>query len=313
MNVMTSVVHIGLHKTGSSTLQSHLAGSRRLLADQGFCYPQGWAANKTQHSHMALFLRDRKVETYEAEFQRVTGEFRRSGCPHLILSGEEFSTLRPDAVQKFGADLKTVTEPVRIILYVRNLYRLVISIISQHSKGGKFVAYPRSVIERMGNFNLTQKIVMWENVFGKDNVTVQCLETFPPDCGIEAQFAAFAGVRLRPGAGQTTANRSVDPISSALLTHLSHEFGVSHRIFYDAYFAAVKDRFPLPRTEGELIRLAKDWVEGVDVSHPKLAPFRDVLDTPPSRPGDTGYNTALARQYMEALASILLRTARQTQ
>jgi hypothetical protein len=312
MSDKTSIVHIGLHKTGSTSLQRRLSRSRHLLARQGFFYPVDRLPNKNQHSHLALYLREGDPASYQSAFSTVTEDFRRSGCRYLILSGEEFSTLRNASVKKFGDDIKGITQPVRIILYVRNLSRLIISIMSQHSKTGKFVAYPQSIFERMRNFNPTRILRMWEDAFGAEQVSVQSLEALPAGSGIEEHFAQFAGADLKPMEFDAQANRSVDPIASALLTHLAHEFGVPYQIFYEAYFTAATDRFTLPRTEQHLAELARKWVETVDLSHPKLAPFKDALREQPMAGADSGTaggEAERARTYMETLAAVLLETA----
>jgi hypothetical protein len=54
--------------------------------------------------------------------------------------------------------------------------------------------------------------------------------------------------------------------------------------------------------------ISLEWVTGVDLSHPKLAPFRDLLR---SRPPDqeTGTSAESAAEYLRRLGTTLLETA----
>lgn len=309
MGDRTSIVHIGFHKTGSSSLQRRLRRSRHLLARQGFCYPVDHLPSPDQHSHLALYLKSGSASDYQRAWSSISADYRHSGCRHLILSGEEFSTLRQPLVEHFAADLLALTQPVRIILYIRNLHRFIVSVMAQFSKAGDFVAHPQTTIDRMRGFNPTARLTSWEEVCGAANVTVQCLDQLPAGYGIEEHFADFAGVKLKPMEFAVAANRSIDPIASGLLSQLAYEFGTSPKKFYTAYFRVQKDRMVLPKTEQHLADLAETWVAGVDLSHPKLAPFRDSLRQRPAAAPAGDDPAGRGNAYLQALATVLWETA----
>ncbi len=302
-----SILHIGLHKTGSTTLQQALYGAGDELTRQRFFYPRDYLPHKSQHSDLAMYLRGSDHEDYRDAIGRILADFAAREDAQLLLSGEEFSMLPRAKLEILRASLAQTKRPFHIVLYLRNLYRFALSVIAQHSKQGKFLAYPSQVMGHIKNLDLTALIARWESVFGEEQVHVFSLETLPPGRNIVGHFADFAGFSLPGALPGSAVNRSVDPIASALLTHLAYEFGVPYQLFYKSYFQATNERFPLPRTETYLNTMLDKWVAQVDVSHPKLAPHREALVQQPSVAKDEGLAGAA---YLKALAATLTKTAR---
>jgi hypothetical protein len=146
-------------------------------------------------------------------------------------------------------------------------------------------------------------------VFGEDNVVAGCLEALPAGDSIVSHFAGLAGIRLPRDFHVADRNQSADPIASTLLSYLAYEFGVPHHFFYRSYFEKIADRPALPRIEDHLFGLIDNWVTGVDLSHPKLAPFRDMLCNRPAVRHEAGASAGSAAEYVRQLGMTLLRTA----
>ena len=303
-----SVIHIGLHKAASTTLQHSLYALRQELAAQRFFYPGNILPHRAQHSDLAIFLRDAGGEKYSAAMHTILHDFRKLKDANLLLSGEEFSSLRPEQIEALHRDLAETGRQFRVVLYIRNLYRVAISAVAEQSKSGKFIAYPSRVIDRR-RLNPSAILSRWEKVFGEDNVIAACLEALPAGTNIVSHFAGMAGVRLPREFRVIDRNRSIDPIASLLLSHLAYEFKVRHRDFYRSYFEKIPDRPAFPRIEDHLLGMADKWVAAVDLSHPKLNPFRELLcSRPPVRQG-TGTSVESAAGYLRLLGMTLLRSA----
>lgn len=304
----TSVIHIGLHKAASTTLQLSLRALRMELASQGFFYPTDHLPLRTQHSDLAIFLRGAHVEKYRSAMDGILHDFRNLGHANLLLSGEEFSALLPSQIEVLHADLAKMGRQFRVILYIRNLYRLKMSGIAQRSKSGKLLSHPSRIVNS-GKFNPSSILSRWEKVFGEDNVIAACLEALPAQTNIVTHLAGLAGIKLPLEFRVVDRNRSVDPIASALLSQLTYEFQLPHQYFCKSYFEEVRDRPPLPRIEGQLFGMIDKWVTGVDLSHPKLVPFRDTLcNRPPIRQGGAASAESIAG-YLRHLGMTLLETA----
>lgn len=310
MQERKSIIHIGLHKTGSTTLQSVLYRLRERLAAQNFFYPGDYLRPGFQHSLLAIYLRESKHDRFKQAMESILGDLARRSNAQLILSGEEFSTLPPQKVEILRTSLGRVKQEFHVVVYIRNLYRFAISQIAQHSKAKKFIAYPASVVQRFQNLDLATMVSAWEKAFGPDHVQVFCLENLPATGNIVSHFADFAGIRLPSELTVVDLNRSADPIASALLSHLVYEFSVPHRVFYNAYFRAARGKaFEVPRTEGHLIELLDDWVRQRNLDHPKLAAHREILLRRPVLGDTSSVNRGF--DYLMALSAVLERAAKE--
>lgn len=303
-----SVIHIGLHKVASTTLQLSLRTMKRQLAKQGFFYPTDHLPLRSQHSDLAAFLREDGESKYRSAMDAILGDYRTSGCANMLLSGEGFSSLLPAHIRVLQADLAETGRQFRVVLYIRNLYRHTLSAIAQKGKSGKPVSYSSRGIGRR-KFNPSSILARWEHVFGEDNVVVGCLDALPAEANIVTHFAGLGGIRLPRAFRIVDRNRSVDPIASSLWSRLAYEFGIPHHAFYKSYFENVPDRPTLPRMEARLFRTIDKWVAKVDLSHPKLAPFRDLLRQRPPVREETTTGGQAAAAYLRQLGTTLLKTA----
>ena len=101
------VIHIGMHKTGSSSIQHYLSRNRRLLRFFGVLYPDSFGADgRRQPKHAALFDaisheadHGRPHPAYGPSAAMVEALARRietSGARVAVLSAEGFSGPKPD-------------------------------------------------------------------------------------------------------------------------------------------------------------------------------------------------------------------------
>jgi hypothetical protein len=106
---VTVYIHIGMHKTGTSSIQVELTRARHLIERGGFYYPRNcipdWAPYG-QHEVPWLVVKDeRKIPENalgtwslspvqkQEKLKTLTDEMRSSGFGKVILSSEEFDTL----------------------------------------------------------------------------------------------------------------------------------------------------------------------------------------------------------------------------
>lgn len=307
MTATSATVHIGFGKTASSSLQTALFRLRPELEKQGYLYDTADLPDK-QHSQLAHFLRQGDTAGYRRTMQVISEAFARKRSRHLVLSGENFSGLERDAIAVLHGDLAAFGAP-RAVLYVRNLYRFALSQIAEKSKEGRGLAYPHTVLAATRRFSPTRVIGDWEAVFGAGNVLVESLDDLSVGANIVDNFLTHVGFAAYAPIADVRARQSVDPIASALLTHLTYEFGMSAKEFYAAYFRRMGTRRPTPRVEAKLIELARPWVEKVDLSHPKLAKHARALASPPSA-DSKGASDELGK-YLAGLADVLLDVASQ--
>ncbi len=149
------ILHVGLHKTGSTTIQQVSAGPlREFLSDHGIAYGPFSYGDKELSNHggvvtAALF---EPLDRYNANWRAgliddphtIKASFatqfdkvlREPLAPHLLLSGELFSAyLRMDMVT-LRDRLSEHCETLRTVAYVRNPASFYGSLLQEGIKGG---------------------------------------------------------------------------------------------------------------------------------------------------------------------------------
>lgn len=127
-------IHIGTHKTGSSSLQHWLGSSRERLDQFGFAYFTG-AFEPDNHVELfavpmrpgrEAFAREKYgIVGSEAELEGLRDRFRdfaaRHSGHHLILSCEGLSLLRfDDEIERFRSIFEPTDREVIVVLVLRN-------------------------------------------------------------------------------------------------------------------------------------------------------------------------------------------------
>jgi hypothetical protein len=152
---MRLFLHVGMSKTGSTSIQSTLARNRDELAQNGFLYPvsEGRASNNI----LALFFSQRTLprgvieqgfdSAKKAEiegrrqFELFATAVRQSTAHTCILSGEYFFNPMDDqATARFERYLTPLFDDVTVIAYVRDPASYFLSILQQRLKGSYLIA-----------------------------------------------------------------------------------------------------------------------------------------------------------------------------
>lgn len=95
---MHIVLHGGMHKTGTTTLQQFLAEHRAELLQTGFCYPG-------EDTHHGFAFNFRQIPGLSADCVALVEAAELAGAHTLVLSGEVISTLREDQYNRLRQSL----------------------------------------------------------------------------------------------------------------------------------------------------------------------------------------------------------------
>ena len=89
-------VHVGPHKTGSTSVQRALAAARETLAGLGVWYPPSLpgASWPDQHADAWILLRDRRCADFDRWLDGCREEATKHGCDTLLISSENFHVPR---------------------------------------------------------------------------------------------------------------------------------------------------------------------------------------------------------------------------
>ncbi len=168
---MRLLLHAGIHRTGSTSLQAFLEGNRAALAAQGISYP-GQARN---HQGLIGYLADRREGARE-----VANWAEAVPSTHtVILSAEDFCTLTD---LRWLKDLTRSFE-VRAFFYLRRQDHWVMSWYNQHVKWpfSKHMSQMdhREFLGCIGDFHWLDYAALldrWSGVLGRHRVEAAVVE-----------------------------------------------------------------------------------------------------------------------------------------
>ncbi|MCX7288626.1 MAG: hypothetical protein NTW20_14010 [Rhodobacterales bacterium] len=221
------ILHIGTHKTATSTLQALMAKERPALLKAGICYPRTDHPDYLdQHKHIALaealFHDD---AAFRLEWARVRAEFDASGAHTLVLSAEGLSSPGKSQDNSLGR-LRAAADgfDVLAVCLLRRQDSFVESLWNQRAKNGRinkhitdFVQLP--AVQR----HMTYKDMLdrWATVGRVAAIGFEAAR----ETGVVEAFSAATGIPLPP----SPKNRNVSPgMHHAALMAALNKAGVTH-------------------------------------------------------------------------------------
>lgn len=242
---MKALVHIGLPKTGTTSLQSFLRRNEVELLQRGFVYDSTLNSvdrnSQMELGFYALAEKDKLLPTaiarankdiHELETQRaVAKQFderlrsiaKRSDVSTALLSSEHVSAwlTHRNEIEALDAWLSSIFDRVEYVMYIRNQCDWIASNYSQ----GQNAALTQTLAEfvtRNPVRNYSAKVNGWADVVGRERFHLRLLEQdFLYDGDVVSDFAHVAGfdmVGLQPVA---RANESFSAAAIYLLNALN--------------------------------------------------------------------------------------------
>lgn len=183
------ILHIGAHKTATTTLQKALSQSKSLLRRANIIYPQIAWFQYAQH-RLAFSLKNitdparGDLPDPITEIAALNNTLARNPGQRVLISSEELFTLRPDALELLRDNL--VAPKIRIIACVRRPDEMLLSIYNQKVKTptNKFAFMLRHFLERPraidADLSYGIQLGKWMDCFGDDKMTVFTYEEGKP-------------------------------------------------------------------------------------------------------------------------------------
>ena len=191
------VLHIGMAKTGTSSIQESLGRGAASLADQGVYYPQ-WKPYNHSFNFTVMFLENPRKsfhyqqlspisdEDWQAELQRLSDRWRAFFSSRdegiWIVSAENLGRMSEAGLVALKAFIEPFFDEVRVLAYVRDPLRALKSQWEQNVKELRESLSAQALLsrtKRRQNYRFFQR---WIEAFGRDNFV---LRRFDP--------ASFAG------------------------------------------------------------------------------------------------------------------------
>lgn len=230
-------LHIGLKKTGSTTLQRFASGNLELLAAAGIDYPPiGFAA--FAHHRIDAALREPGAGTAEAEARlaELSDYLRANAGRRILLSCENFSALDEKGVARLVA-IAREHHDVRVLLYVRDLVGWVPSIYNQRSKTALSVLdFDTSfdTFDLSGRFAADSVTALWSRYVGSDNIRVRSLSAVDLEGG-DLVVDLLTAVGVDPAVKNAATAESLAPSNTAIRWEVAEYLRAFHGRVAEAY------------------------------------------------------------------------------
>lgn len=204
-------LHIGRHKSGTTSLQHFLKNNPSFLADHGFSYAPTEPHHLAHHDLARAYMAGGD-EASIADLPVVTAiKDHRPGDPHLIVSSEGFQNARPARLAE------VVGQDATIVVYIREQLEYLVSAYLQRVQASALSDplpdYMRGVF-RTVNYN--RFVASWEQVFSSASVRLRVFDRVHlHDNDIVADFLSVLGIDDRPA--ETRAGESNPSLTYPLL------------------------------------------------------------------------------------------------
>ncbi|WP_417449728.1 hypothetical protein [Kordiimonas sp.] len=306
---MKIYLHIGTHKTGTTSIQAFAEKHRAWLLNYGLYWPQTSSIRpaSTQHTILLELIRAGKADNASDYVVQEIMSAERSGAQSMLLSGEGFAQASDEEIEIFLGMLEG--HDVQVIAYFRNVYDYARSSLIQHMKYSdrrpRVGLLYRSI---QTNLNYSALLKRWQRFLPDDVINVYSYED-EKQALLPTFFARLAvpedGVRTRLA---PKSYRSIDPSLQLLLACIENDRG---SIDFNKTSAAYRWAFKGRRTVSPLINdmVAKICEDaGQKLNHPLLKPYRKKLLAVPA----VAQSPSLREQaiYFTSLARFSRRMAR---
>lgn len=201
------ILHIGLHKTGTSAIQQVMRAAAPELLDNRYRVVEGM--NKTSgHAEFVQAFREGRSE------DAMSGlELERSRYPDsdLILSSENFSFLNPSGIRSLWDVVHRVGDPI-VVVYLRRQDQWLESIYRQrvcHYLGRE--THSIKEVSKRVETDFYSRLKNWSNVFGVSALRVRVYGQVARDGGhLTKDFIRTIGVRTPESLADSLHGRTVN-------------------------------------------------------------------------------------------------------
>jgi hypothetical protein len=193
-------IHIGTHKTGSTSLQVFLRKSENALAKQGILIPnsgspEGKSFNVScGHHELAWYFLGKHGISSDSSWRDLAEEIEQHDGKKVVISAEAFDNLKTSHM----SEIKNYLSGHKIypVIYLRNPLSYMISAYKQRIKMGTYSGSFRKYLEEhINDVDYNTLIESWISVYGKDNLKIRIFDKVKK-FGVESDFCDIIGVNF---------------------------------------------------------------------------------------------------------------------
>lgn len=190
-------LHIGLEKTGTTTIQEFLHVNNKAIEQRGFFLLSALGA-KNQKLLCAYSLRyDSKdvaiksqnlpsdvssIDSFRTKIeQKLITQASSTTAPNAIITSEDLSRLfNADEVERTMDLVKSIAEQIYVVVFVRRQDLLAVSRYYSLLLGGAKTKNIFPIVSESGSFyNYHRNISLWSDLVGRQNILIQVFPEVP--------------------------------------------------------------------------------------------------------------------------------------
>ena len=207
------ILHIGLHKTGTTSIQHGLFTNRKLLAEHGVLYPTTGLHPHGQHNLTWEIKQDDRFNAKLGTWQDFYQEAQAFAGNMILISCEDYCTMNPEQQARVPLFLKDFD--VTVVVYLRNQTSLLPSTYAQLAKSGRqvgdFATWLKQKSLNVPRYHYDQLIASWEQIFGAERIRVGILEEASAYPSILTHFLTVCSLPLVDIAMEQPPRKNISP------------------------------------------------------------------------------------------------------
>jgi hypothetical protein len=191
--IKTIYLHIGIHKTGTTSIQKALGSNHNLLASNGYLYPIFKRSGNEFYNHSVVFFsmfcadpinyhqnilnsdtNPEAIETLHKHFhEQLIKQIQNFKGDKMIISGEDISSLWLESLKKFKNYLREITNPdvcIEVILFCRHPVTWSTALIQEVIKGGNSMEKAKNNNKNLLLDYYHNKIIILSKVFTFESI-----------------------------------------------------------------------------------------------------------------------------------------------
>lgn len=171
------ILHIGRHKSGTSSLQRFLVDNYKVLLEHGWLYPKHGRGDSIAHHSIATYFNPNQFEKLSPSSQLAIQEqvslFRKEISQHdkVIISSENFQNINPKNIKK---ELENIN--LTVVIYLREIISYFLSSYSQAIKANKLNMEPDTFLKKRFRANYYSHIKSWKDNFPNAKIVVSLFD-----------------------------------------------------------------------------------------------------------------------------------------
>ena len=317
------ILHIGAHKTGSTSIQGFLYRNREALAEQSWeLISNEGALNLSNLVSFRLSKKGRAVYSFKPDALEKLELKLQAACRNCVISAEDFFFINDiNAIESLKKTLSQQFEKITVLLYLRRQTEMA---LSQKAQGAKtiqsamtFGNSPFPLPEITGNvieyLEYDSKLDLWSKYFGRENLLVRIYErTKLIEGDVVSDFIVTSGIPVIPET--LVLNESLGEQATLFLHYLRYS-GVPHSVLWPLLKSRRIETPPGPRSQPSRAE-AEAFQANFDRSNMKLFAdlklahgFDESFDQYPIEPILPQMDFAFAERNLRGMISILEEVA----